>query len=183
MKIEIETRFLGIDKKDLLSKLNVLKAVDKGEIKLYDVIFFDKDLRWQKENRVVRLRKKNDVVTLVHKINKEQVVDSAQEIELTVSDFEETKAFLEAIGLIAYRNVEKYRHTFVLDGVTLDIDTWPKIPSYVELEGESVEDLKSVAGKLGLVWGDRFDGDPKHVYKKYGFDLDKVRSMTFDKFE
>ena len=183
MKIEIETRFLDINKEELISKLRVLGATDKGEIKIDDIIFFDKDLNWQKENRVVRLRKKGDAITLVHKLNTEQAVDSAQEIELTVSDFNETKAFLEAVGLIAYRVAEKYRHTFKLDGVTIDIDTWPKIPVYAELEGDSVEELKVVAKKLGLDWENRFDGDPKYVYKNYGIEVDKIRFITFAKFE
>ena len=81
------------------------------------------------------------------------------------------------------KTVEKYRHTFELDGVVVDIDTWPKIPVFVELEGNSVDDLKLVAQKLGLIWENRFDGDPRFVYKKYGFDFDKIRTVTFNKFE
>lgn len=90
---------------------------------------------------------------------------------------------MEALGLVAYRTVEKYRHTFVLDGVTLDIDTWPKIPVYVELEGESVSAIRDVAEKLGFIWENRFDGDPRFVFKKYGFDFDNIHTVTFSKFE
>ena len=183
MKTEIETRFLEIDKPALIKKLVALKAVDKGEIELNEIIFYDKDLKWLEEKRLVKLRKKNDSVKLIYKNNKEQKVDSAKEIEFDVSSLEDAKALLEAIGLVAYRIVEKYRHSFVLDGVTLDIDTWPKIPVYVELEGDSVEALQKVAQKLGLVWDNRFDGDPRFVYKKYGFDFDKIRTVTFDRFE
>lgn len=183
MKTEIETRFLEIDKDKLLLRLRELGAEDKGEVKLNEVIFYDKNLEWQKEHKLAKLRKKNDTVTLTFKNNKEQKVDSAKEIEFTVSSFEEAKAFLEAVGLVAYRVVEKYRHSFHLNGVTVDIDTWPKIPVYAELEGPSVDDLKLVAGELGLVWEERFDGDPRYVYKKYGFDFDNIKTVTFSKFE
>lgn len=183
MKTEIETRFLEIDKGKILLRLKELKAVDRGEIKLNEIIFYDKNLEWLKENKLAKLRKKNNTVTLTFKNNKEQKVDSAKEIEFTVSSFEDAKAFLEAVGLVAYRIVEKYRHSFQLDGVIVDIDTWPKIPVYAELEGSSVEDLKLVAQKLDLVWENRFDGDPRYVYKKYGFDFDQIRTVTFDKFE
>ncbi len=183
MKTEIETRFLDIDKADLIKKLGALKAIDKGEVKLNEIIFYDKDFKWQNECRFVRLRKKGEIITLTYKQNKAQKVDSAKEIEFNVSSLESTKDLLETIGLTAYRTVEKYRHTFELGGVTLDIDTWPKIPVYVELEGDSVDALKNAANKLGLIWDNRFDGDARFVYKKYGFDFDKIRTVTFDKFE
>jgi len=183
MKTEIETRFLDINKDQLVKDLIILGATDKGEIKLYEIIFYDKDLNWLKENKLVKLRKNGDKIKLIYKNNKEQKVDSAKEIEFSVDNLEDSKNFLEALGLIAYRTVEKYRHTFELDGVTLDIDTWPKIPVYVELEGNSVEELKAVTKKIELNWEDRFDQDPRFVYKKYGFDFDNIRTVTFDKFE
>jgi len=183
MKTEIETRFLEIDKADLIKKLTALNAVDKGEVKLNEVIFYDKDLKWLKENRFIRLRESGDTVKLTYKQNKNQQVDSAKETEFTLSSLSDAEAVLKEIGLIAYRTVEKYRHSFELDNVTLDIDTWPKIPIYVELEGNSVEDLRSVAGKLGLDWDSRFDKDARYVFKKYGFDFDNIRTVTFDKFE
>lgn len=183
MKTEIETRFLEIDKDKLFLRLKELNATDRGEIKLDEIIFYDKNFEWLKENKLVKLRKQNDTIKLIFKNNKEQKVDSAKEIEFAVSKFDEAKDFLEAIGLIAYRIVEKYRHSFQLDNVIIDIDTWPKIPTYVELEGDSVEDLKLVAQKLNLVWDNRFDGDPRFVYKKYGFDFDNIKTVTFDKFE
>ncbi|MFA6430583.1 MAG: class IV adenylate cyclase [Candidatus Paceibacterota bacterium] len=183
MKTEIETRFLDINKEDLILKLREFGAVDMGEIKLDEVIFYDKEMNSLKENSFTRLRKKGEKITLTYKKNKEQLVDSAREIEFGVSDFFGAKSFLEAIGLIAYRVVEKYRHTFELGGVTLDIDTWPKIPPYVELEGDSVDSLKSVAQKLGLAWESRFDQDARFVFKRYGYDFDNIRTVTFDKFE
>jgi len=183
MKTEIETRFLDVHKAEIITKLKRLGAVDKGEEKLHEIIFYDNNLTWLAEHTFVRLRKNNHGVTLTFKQNKEQKVDSAQEIEFEVSDMEEAKSFLQAIGLTAYRIVEKYRHTFTLDTVTIDIDTWSKIPVYVELEGGTVEDLKSVSRKLGLTWENRFDGDARFVYKKYGFDFDAMRTVTFDRFE
>lgn len=183
MKTEIETRFLEINKEEFISKLKSLNAIDNGEFKLEEIIFYDKDLEWLKERKLVKLRKQNDIVKLIFKKNKEQEVDSAKEIEFVVPNFEKAKDFLEAVGLIAYRIVEKYRHSFQLDNVTIDIDTWPKIPVYAELEGNSVEEIKLVAQRLGLVWENRFDGDPRFVYKKYGFDFDNIKIVTFNRFE
>lgn len=183
MKTEIETRFLEIDKDVLISKLRGFGAQDLGEVKLDEVIFHDRDNKWLEENKLVKLRQNGSKIKLIFKCNKEKTVDGSKEIEFEVSDFLEAKAFLEATGLVPWRIVEKYRHTFKLDNVVIDIDTWPKIPVYAELEGDSVEELKLAAQKLELVWEDRFDGDPRFVYKKYGFDFDNIRTVTFDKFE
>ncbi len=183
MKIEIETRFLDIDKKDLIEKLKKFDAIDEGEVKLDEIIFYDKDLVWINEGKLIRLRKVNSKIKLTYKHNKEQKIDSVEEVEFEVSDFDEAKILLESIGLIAYRVVEKRRHTLRLDGVTIDIDEWPRIPVYAEFEGNSVEELKNIVKKLGLKWEERFDSDPRFVYKHYGFNFDKLRWVTFDRFE
>lgn len=184
MKTEIETRFLDINKESLIQKLKDFGAIDKGEVLLKEIIFYDKELKSLENNIFVRLRKKGDKIFLTHKTKiKDDTIDSAKEIEFEVSNFEATKQFIEAMDWIAYRTVEKYRHTFELDGVTLDIDTWPRIPVYVELEGDSVEALQKVAEKLNLDWGQRFDKDPRFVFVHYGYDFDSIRTVTFDKFE
>ena len=64
MKIEIETRFLDINKKKIVKKLTELKAEDKGEVKLDEIIFYDKDLKWLDEHKLVRLRKNNEKIKL-----------------------------------------------------------------------------------------------------------------------
>ncbi|MEI6238521.1 MAG: class IV adenylate cyclase [bacterium] len=183
MKKEIETRFLEIDKDELICRLRKMGAEDRGETTLNEIIFYDKKLKWLNENKLARLRKRNGKITLTYKENKKQKTDSAKEIEFEVSDFGEAKDLLEALGLIPYRIVEKIRHTFILDDVILDIDTWPRIPTYVEFEGKSVKALQDLAKKLEFEWKKRFDGDPRYVYKKYGFNFDKLKIVTFNKFE
>jgi adenylate cyclase class 2 len=117
---------------------------------------------------------------LTYKENVEQAVDSAREIELEVSDLDTCSEFLSKVGLYPMRRLEKYRHTFELDGVTIDIDTWPKIPAYTEIEGPSVESLRTVCKKLGLDWEKRFDGDAREVFRHYGYDLDDITVITFN---
>jgi adenylate cyclase class 2 len=183
MNTEIETRFLDINKDELIQKLKSLNAKDLGEKKLDEIIFYDDKEKCLREKYFVRLRKKGDKTFMTYKSNAKQEVDSAKEIEFEVSSFENAKLFLETIGWPAYRIVEKYRHTFELDDVTLDIDTWPQIPPYVEVEGSSVDALKAVASKIGLDWEKRFDQDARFVFKHYGHDFDNIKTVTFDKFE
>lgn len=183
MNTEIETRFLDINKDELIQKLKSLNAKDLGEIKLDEIIFYDDREKCLREKYFIRLRKKGDKTFMTYKSNAKQEVDSAKEIEFEVSSFTDAKLFLETIGWPAYRIVEKYRHTFELNDVTLDIDTWPQIPPYVEVEGYSIDSLKAVVDKIGLDWEKRFDQDARFVFKHYGYDFDNIKTVTFDKFE
>lgn len=183
MQKEIETRFLEIDKDEFIKKLISLGAVDRGEEKLEETIFHAADGSWIGKRKFVRLRKKKDKIKITYKENVEQAVDSAREIEFEVSDLDKCSKFFEKVGLKAMRQIEKFRHTLELDDVTVDIDTWPKIPVYVEIEGPSVESLQKFCEKFGLDWEKRFDGDAREVFRKYGYDLDKISVVTFNEFQ
>ena len=183
MQEEIETRFLDINKDGLVKKLVSLSAIDKGEEKLEEIIFYAADGSWVGKNKLVRLRKTQDEIKLTYKENVGQTVDSTREIELEVSDLDKCSKFFEKIGLKVIRQNEKYRHTFELGDATIDIDTWPKIPVYAEIEGPSVESLKNVCKELGLDWEKRFDGDGREVFIHYGYDLDNLSMVTFCEFK
>lgn len=183
MEKEIETRFLEIDKDELVKKLVSLGALNKGEEKLEEIIFHAADGSWIGKRKFVRLRKTKDKIKLIYKENVEQTADSAREIELEVSDLDKCSQFFEKIGLKTIRRLEKYRHTFKFGDATVDIDKWPKIPIYVEVEGPSVESLKNVCRKIGLDWEKRFDGDAREVFRKYGYDLDNILVITFSEFK
>lgn len=182
MQKEIETRFLDINKEEFVKKLISLGAIDKGEEKLEEIIFYDKEMSWKGKGKYVRLRKIGDKIKLTYKENVEQTVNSAREIEFEVSDLDKCSKFFDKVGLKSIRYLEKYRHTLELDDTTIDIDTRPKIPVYAEIEGPSVESLKKFCEKFGLDWEKRFDGDAREVFRHYGYDLDKIDVVTFSEF-
>ena len=183
MQKEIETRFLDINKDELIEKLIALGALNEGEEKLEEVIFHAADMSWVGKRKFVRLRKTKNKVKLIYKENVEQTTDSAREIELEVSALDKCSKFFEKVGLKAMRQLEKYRHTFELGDVIIDIDSWPKIPAYVEIEGPSVESLKNFCKQLGFDWEKRFDGDAREVFRHYGYDLDNITVITFSEFK
>jgi len=181
---EIEVRFLEIDKEALIKKLLKVGARDLGDIMLEEIIFYDPELKWRAENKFVRIRKSGEKIKMTYKHNKEQTIDSAVEIELEIHDIKKAEAFLEQMGLEAFRHQQKKRHTFELNGTTIDIDTWPKIPTYVEIEGTSEEQIKSVSEKLGLDWSKVVFEDAGSVIENiYKIPVKSMRWFTFDKFE
>ena len=52
------------------------------------------------------------------------------------SEWEELSAYLKSIGLRDNFFQEKQRVSYVLENldIRVDIDTWPKIPTYIEIE-------------------------------------------------
>jgi adenylate cyclase class 2 len=181
---EIEAKFLEIDKEKIISKLRELGAKDLGENLLKEVIFYDKDLIWIKDSKFVRVRSFAGKHSVTFKDQKEKTVDGTKEVEFDVDDEEQAKIFLESIGLISLRHQEKKRHSFLLDNVMVDIDTWPKIPTYLELEGDSPEDLKKVANKLELNWGNAvFENAGLVIENRYGIKVMSMKWFTFDRME
>jgi len=67
MNKEIEIRFLEINKKDIIKKLNSLGAIDKGKNVLKEIIFYHKnELKgYHKKNGIIRLKSiKNKIKVL-----------------------------------------------------------------------------------------------------------------------
>lgn len=182
---EIEVRFLDIDEEALRERLNRLGAIDVGEDCLEEIIFYDKSLRWRDtEGRFVRLRKTRRAVILSYKHHQMHTADGTEEIEVTVSDLRKTELVLERIGLTAYRHQQKKRHTFEFDGVTIDIDTWPRVPTYVELEGPSEDALQRVAHSLALDWNTAvFENARVVIEQRYKIPVGRLRWFTFERFE
>ena len=181
---EIEVRFLEINKNVLIGKLIELGAKDRGEAMLEEVIVYDAEMKWPDERRFVRLRKNGDTTLLSYKENKGQTVDSTIEVEFGVANFEKAQLFFEKIGLVCFRRQQKKRHTFTLGEVTIDIDTWPRIPTYVELEGPSEKALKDMATDLGFDWRDAVTKDARWVIEnKYKIPVSTMRWFTFERFE
>jgi adenylate cyclase class 2 len=141
-------------------------------------------MRTLKDHQFIRLRTAREKTTLTYKHHKERTVDGAVEIEFEVSDAKSAEAFLDTIGLPAYRHQEKKRHTLTLDGVTIDIDTWPRIPTYVELEGSSEQALKALAQKISFDWKDAVFDDARAVIEEhYHIPVGSLHWFTFEKIE
>ncbi len=181
---EIECRFLEIDKEALIKKLRELGAKDLGEVMLEETIIYDRELKWRDEQRFLKLRKAKDKITLTYKEQKEHTIDGTYEIEFGIDDFKKAELLFEKIGLQPFRHQQKLRHTFQLGEVTFDIDTWPRMPAYVELEGDSEDDLKKAAQVVGYDWNNVTFKPPRWIIEtKYNIPVGKMTWFTFDRFE
>ena len=105
------------------------------------------------------------------------------ETEMEVPSIEEGNSILEQLGF-SYRNYqEKQRATYSIDGVEVDIDTWPLISTYAEIENDSEELIRAIINKLGLQNHEIKSCNAAKVCEKYGIDLYKYRTLKFDEKE
>jgi adenylate cyclase, class 2 len=178
--IEYEVRFLDIDKESIINKAIGQGYSDQGEKFLRETIFYDKDLKWRDENKYARLRTYGGKTKLTYKHIKSDTVDGAEEIEFEVSDESSAMSFLLKLNLIAFRTQEKKRRTLTKGDVTLDIDTWPTIPTYLEIEGKSEEDVRAAANELGFDYTKASFLDARKIIESYGVDVSAMKYFTFD---
>lgn len=181
---EIEAKFLDVNVDELKSKLINLGAVFVGEF-LYKRKTYDfADYSLNNNNSWVRVRDEGDRVTMTYK--KRLDADSAtmrdggmKEVEVVVSDFNLTDQFLQSIGMVEKFYEENKRERYILDNVEVDIDTWPMIPSYVELEGGDWGSVERVAEKLGFDWVSHLRCSTMQIYKSYGINENDYAVITF----
>ncbi len=166
MTPEIEATFINIDKDKLRKKLQQAGAeLIQPEILMRRVVF-DVD-----EQTFVRVRDEGNKITMSYKHLDELSLSGMKEICLEVDDYEKAIAFVKACGLKIKADQETYREEWELDGTEITIDTWPWIPSYVEIEGANEDAVKAAAEKLGFGMSDAMYGSVDQIYKVY-YDVD-----------
>ena len=182
---EIEVRFLEIDKEKLIEKLHELQATDLGENLLEEVIIYDKDLTWRDSvHKLLRLRTYGGKTYLAYKHRLQTTTIETDEVELEVSSQTAAEELLSRLGYFAYRHQQKRRHSFKIENVIIDIDEWPRIPPYVELEGPDEHSLQQVALKLGLDWNTVDLRGPRTIIEDtYNIPVGNMHWFTFDRFE
>ena len=165
MKLEIEAVFCDIDKATLRDKLKTLGATLKTpERKMVRTVFHLPDHR---PHSFVRVRDEGDKIVLTFKEVHDGIATGTKEINIIVNDYAATVEMLRELGLHEKSYEESLRETWELDGAEIDIDTWPWLPSYVEVEGTSVENMTAVSEKLGFNMEDALYGSVGLVYEKY----------------
>ncbi len=163
----------------ILEKEELITILNSKKIKAFISKFHNNDNKW------IRLRQTNNKVTLAVKhvlADDESGIQQLLETEMDIPSIKEGKELLEAMGLSHKSYQEKKRITYCFDNHSLDIDTWPSIPTYVEIEGEDKQDLENILNKLGYNITDTVSCTADDVYKLYGKTIpSNCRELKFDK--
>ena len=176
MHTEYEVRVLEIDREELIKKLDDLAEFQWDEIqKRYVYDFIPKV-----ENKWIRLRTNGKKTTLTIKNIVSSEIDGTQELEIEVDSFDRCNLILKELGYEAKGYQENRRRQYVLNGVEIDIDDWPMIPTYLEIEGPSEEAVYNVLEVLGYSREDSTSRDVEGIYKDYGFDIMEIKNLELE---
>ena len=71
----------------------------------------------------------------------------------------------------------------MLDGVEIDIDTWPGLNTFVEFEGKNEESIKMVLKKLQIDYSLVTTENVFDIYLKNGYSKEDMNNLKFKESE
>lgn len=175
--IEYEAKALDIDPVRVAGLILDRGGTDLGEVLQRRYVY---DIEPGDTGRWVRLRDTGDRVTLAVKEIGSDAIDGTHETETEVGDFETANVLLGKLGYVPKAYQENRRHSFTLEGARLEIDSWPRIPAYLEVEADSREEVVRVAGLLGYAESELTGENTTKVYARYGIDLAEIADLRFE---
>lgn len=177
MKTEYEVRVLEIDHEEMVKKLESLGAELQFDTLQQRYVY---DFNPVIDSKWIRLRTNGIKTTLTIKDLNAKTIDGTKELEIEVDDFDKTNQILEELG---YKNrgfQQNKRTQYILDGVEIDLDRWPLIPEYLEIEGESEQAIYDCLDKLGISKDKIVTLDVSSIYTHYGYDGDALTNLNFE---
>ncbi len=174
---ELETKVLDINKEEIIQKLKELGAEEESEVLTRRWVF---DI--ESENiEFIRLRSdgKKHFLTYKYKTLGSVEVGRTEEIEVEVLDFDKTAEILRKLKFKRVFYQETKRHAFHLNEAEITIDTWPKIPPYMEIEAQTEEKIQEILKLLDLEGKDAGDYDIFDIYQKNSLDLHSFEELKF----
>lgn len=183
MKHEYEAKFLSVDIAGLQAKLTALGAVQALPRTLLTRKIFENDSldggAW------LRLRDEGTRSTLTLKqVTDATTIDGTKEIETEVADLHAMADILRRVGLTEVRYQENYREEWRLGEVVFDFDTWPDLPTFLEIEGPDEASVRHAADLLGLDYSQARFGSVDEIYKsEVGRDILAEPTLLFSDSE
>ncbi len=176
---EIETKILEINIDEIRARIEALGAEKIGEARLFVDWYQPKNTVKGKEAWYLRIRNTFDggyELTWKGKEEAENGIRSVREIHFHLHDHEQMRELLEVFGMELYAHQEKDRSSWRLGQVRFDLDTYPGIPPFLEIEGPDIESVETMIKTLGLSSNERWaDGERTLIDGKYKVDWSAMR--------
>lgn len=180
MKTEYEVRVLEIDQTEMIEKLESL-----GASRIFSTLQkrYVYDFHPVQDSKWIRLRTNGQKTTLTIKDIQKKTIDGTKELEIVVDDFEKTNQILLELGYTPKGFQENRRIQYNLDGVEIDLDTWPMLPTYMEIEGKDEKEVYQAMEKLGISKEEITTLDVEGIYGFYGHPKEEITDLRFEREE
>ena len=176
MDNELELRILDINVDAVISKLEKLGAKKVGDWNytryIYDTKPYDED-KW------IRLRTNGTKTELTYKDYTDDSIKGVKELEIEVSDLEKTKQLLEILGY-SYRSIQQNKRIrYMYDDTEIDIDTWPHLNTYVEIEAPTIEKVNKMINILKEFGSEVTGKNVQDIYEDQGHKKSDLNDLHF----
>ncbi|MFH1405109.1 MAG: CYTH domain-containing protein [Patescibacteria group bacterium] len=187
MPQEYETRILNIDRDEIIKKLEALGATLTKDVLQKRRTFDYPDGSLVAKNSWIRVRDTGDgKVWMAYKCHAPEQgngVADCEEVEFEVESMDMATQFLLSVGFIQKSYQENKRTRYQLDDIQFDIDEWPLLPLFIEIESLSKERVLEGVKMLGYSETDTFQGHCGDIYHTHGIDWENYKIITFEKQE
>ncbi len=150
---EIEVKVLGINKENILEQLENLGAEKIGESRLVVDWFRVQGVKEGEDPWYLRIRSYNGgryEVTWKGRSDETGITTNHKEINFMIEDPEKLSDLFQELGLEKYAHQEKDRISYRYKGWQIDIDDYPGMPTFLEIEGESEQSILEAMNLLGV---------------------------------
>jgi adenylate cyclase class 2 len=134
------------------------------------------------ENKWVRLRQTNNKTTIAvkHIIQKKKVdFQYVSEQEIEVPNLQKANELLAALGFFFRNYQEKRRTSFCYKNLSLELDEWPLLKPYLEIEYKNEDELKELIKLLELENHPIVSTNTQDLYNQIGIDVLNISELKF----
>lgn len=179
---EYELKVLEIDIEAMKSRLNKIGATYIWTKNFKRYVY---DAKPKEYWRWLRLRTDWSSTELTFKhIVDESAIDWIKEREVKVDNFAMTNLLLEQLWYKPKAFQENIRISYSFNKCDLEIDQWPWIPPYLEIEWSNKSSVEETL-KLLELWDAFVTSDnTTKIYQRYGIDnLESIPHLSFEKMK
>lgn len=133
-------------------------------------------------NKWIRLRKSEceTELTVKHVFEKSNSsLQKVKEAETRVFSFEGANDILEEIGLASRSYQEKIRISYEYGKTNVEIDIWPMLKPYIEIESEDEKLIDTLINLLNYQNKEIVSMNTEQLYKRIGIDIHKISQLKF----
>ncbi|OGI64971.1 hypothetical protein A3A95_02370 [Candidatus Nomurabacteria bacterium RIFCSPLOWO2_01_FULL_39_18] len=172
---EIETKVLNVDKEEVKEKLKALGAKEIQNTRLVIDWYGPKGLTHEGDDPwYLRIRTSTGGKSEISWKSLPEITGNTRhsdEINISVGDAILAGKLFENVGIEHYAHQEKDRASFLLKDWQFDLDQYPGMPAYLEIEGKSHEHVQEAIKILGLE-DHKSIGEGERVLIKKEYELD-----------
>jgi len=176
---EIEIKVLGVDIERLKERLETLGAqfLFQGKVKC---LHFDQGSFLKDARKLFRLRRwegENDFPSKFEICYKgpKQIIDGCkvrEEIETTVENAQQFEGIVRGLGFVVTMDNDKRRESYQWGEIHVDIDAYPGVPVYIEIEGPNPAAIDKALRELNLTEYERSTESADELFERLWPDID-----------